>query len=96
MLGVGFDHTVPLNNCMTWRSALFKFFVFIALSPLLSKGLKDLWIHQDHLNTDYLNTRQMASKLESAINTMETYHGAIIAMERKMAIILPKTQLRFC
>ncbi len=96
MLGVDFDHTVPLNNCMTWRSALFKFFVFIALSPLLSKGLKDLWIHQDHLNTDYLNTRQMASKLESAINTMETYHGAIIAMERKMAITLPKTQLRFC
>ena len=45
---------------------------------------------------DYFTTRQTASKLENTISRIETYHGAIIAIDNKIAIKLPKIQLRFC
>lgn len=45
---------------------------------------------------NYLIIRQTASMLASTIRITDTNHGEIIAIESKMAMMLPKIQLRFC
>ena len=50
----------------------------------------------DQFKMSYLIMRHMASKLERTISIIETYHGAIMAIANKIAMRLPKIQLRFC
>ncbi len=76
-----------------------------ALSGFLQNRLKQIYVYIQitilsdfprHFRIFYLNTRHTANTLESTIKTIETYHGEIMAIDRKIAMMLPNTQLRFC
>ena len=68
-------------------STIFIFLMWKITTPIL------MWLC-NYFN--YFAIRQIAKTLANTINTIDTYHGAMIAIDKKIAIILPKTQLRFC